>query len=198
MIPRRLIRKLNSKSGFTLTETLSTLVIMSMVGIMVTAGVVTAVRVYRQVTEYANAQVLLSNTITLLNDKLVYANPESVKVSGKTISFENMQNDEFENIQIRKMEISFEEEAGGAQKGLYVSYVKSEGEHGTKTTPELLVPYSINEDINVYTDWTIDPPESETDGSRTLTLYVYIRSASDDSVVIGPIKYKIQTLNSKM
>ena len=101
-----------------------------------------------------------------------------------------------------KMEISFENssgEAGSAPKGLYVSYVKSEGEHTVKTTPELLVPYSVNDDIDVYSDWTIDSSVSESDGRKTLTLTldIYIKSIADYSEIIKIEDYKIQTVNSE-
>ena len=70
--------KIKSKNGFSLTETLTTLIIMSFVGIMITSGMATAMRVYKQVTEYARAQILYSTAYILINDDLIYADPTSV------------------------------------------------------------------------------------------------------------------------
>ena len=91
-----LLRKLNNKNGFSLTETLTTMIIMSFVGIMVTTGILSSSRVYKQITEYANAQLMLSNTITALHDEIIYALPDSLPDSlpknSNEITFEHVKN----------------------------------------------------------------------------------------------------------
>lgn len=97
MISKNVSLKIKSKKGFSLTETLTTLIIMSLVGIMITVGLATATRVYKQVTEYARAQVLFSTAYTLINDELIYVDPDSVvpkDTESKTISFNNMNKSE--------------------------------------------------------------------------------------------------------
>lgn len=87
--------KIKNKNGFSLTETLTTLIIMSFVGIMITSGMATAMRVYKQVTEYSRAQMLFSTAYTLITDDLIYADPISVipkNTESKAISFDNMNN----------------------------------------------------------------------------------------------------------
>ncbi|SFG29888.1 hypothetical protein [Oribacterium sp. WCC10] len=130
-------RKINSKDGFSLTETLTTLLIMSLVGIMITTGMATAVKAYRQVTEYADAESLLSNTIVLLTDELSYADTQkTIQASGNTATFFLIDD--------REVRISFDEE-----KGICKSYKKTDG---TYTSPEPLVSYQNNEFI---TNWNV-------------------------------------------
>ncbi|ETP71952.1 prepilin-type N-terminal cleavage/methylation domain-containing protein [Lachnospiraceae bacterium JC7] len=190
MIFRKALRKLNSSRGFTLTETLSTLVIMSLVGLMITAGIVTAVRVYKEVTQYANAQVLLTNTMTLLNDNLIYAKPETVHVNGKTVSFEHEKTG--------VMHISAENSSGGGEvssnRGICISY----GEGDDETEFEPLVSYEKNEDV--YTDWTISASDASdiNDSKRKIKVFTITLSVkSGDESIIDIPEYKIQTLNSR-
>jgi len=130
-------RKINSKDGFSLTETLTTLLIMSLVGIMITTGMATAVKTYRQVTEYADAESLLSNTIVLLTDEMTYADTKkTIQANGSTAIFTLIDG--------RVVRISFDEE-----KGICKSYKKTDG---TYTSLEPLVSYQKNEFI---TNWNI-------------------------------------------
>lgn len=181
MIFGKAFRKLNNSNGFTLTETLSTLVIMSLVGLMITAGIVTAVRVYREVTEYANAQVLLTNTMTILNDNLIYAKPDTVQVSDNKVKFEHIQNG------IMQISAENSSDVEGSNKGLCISY----GEESSKTAPEPLVSYEKNEDI--YTDWTITDANGS-DGGKVFTITLRVKSGNENIIEIPD--YKIQTLNS--
>ena len=132
--------KITDSRGFTLTETLSTIIIMSMVGIMVATGMATMARVHRQMTEYEEAQMLLVNTLTLLKDKLIYAKPDSetFSVESGTLTFEHAS----EGI-IRLNTVS---EGTG---GLAISYKKD----GGFTAPQPLVGYQKKEDI--FTDWNV-------------------------------------------
>lgn len=67
---KRLRQKLHSQSGFTLTELFATIVILLLVAGVVAGGVPAAVRAYEQVVDGANAQLLLSTTMTVLRDEL--------------------------------------------------------------------------------------------------------------------------------
>ena len=63
-------QKLRSQGGFTLTELFATIVILLLVAGIVAGGIPAAVRAYEQVVDGANAQLLLSTTMTVLRDEL--------------------------------------------------------------------------------------------------------------------------------
>ena len=62
--------KLKSRSGFTLAETLLAILILLLVSSIVAQGIPVARNVYNRVVLGANAQVLLSTTVTALRDEL--------------------------------------------------------------------------------------------------------------------------------
>ena len=66
-------QKLRSQGGFTLTELFATIVILLLVAGIVAGGIPAAVRAYEQVVDGANAQLLLSTTMTVLRDELSQA-----------------------------------------------------------------------------------------------------------------------------
>lgn len=76
--------KLKSKCGFTLAELLITILILLMVSSVVAAGVPAAANAYRKVMDAANAQMLLSTTVTSLRRELAFA--ESVPVKGTAVT----------------------------------------------------------------------------------------------------------------
>jgi len=63
-------KKLKKRVGFTLAETLITVIIILMVSSLLGAGIPAAVQAYQKVVDAANAQLLLSTTITRLNEEL--------------------------------------------------------------------------------------------------------------------------------
>ena len=63
-------RKLNSRGGFTLAETLLAVLILLMVSVIVATGVPVAKNAYEKVVIAANAQVLLSTAVNTLRDEL--------------------------------------------------------------------------------------------------------------------------------
>ncbi len=184
MILKKAFLKLNNKKGFTLTETLSTLVIMSLVGIMVTAGIVTAVGVYKEVTEYANAQVLMTNTITLLNDTLIYADPITVEPH-ETSSIS------FEDTATKKLITISAENSGESKKGICISYGENNSD-GKYKDKEPLINYVSNSDINVYTDWQIMP----TSDGKAFIINLLVRGKSGDKEIARIDNYRIETINS--
>lgn len=83
--------KLNNDHGFSLTELLATIAIMSLVTLAIAAGSVTAVRVYKQVSIKANAQTLLATSITAMSDEFEHAvvdDAESEKTEKKAITID--------------------------------------------------------------------------------------------------------------
>lgn len=63
-------KKLKKRVGFTLAETLIAVLIILMVSSLLGAGIPAAVQAYQKVVDAANAQLLLSTTITRLNEEL--------------------------------------------------------------------------------------------------------------------------------
>lgn len=63
-------RTAGSGSGFTITELLVALLVVTMVSIIVATGVPSAINAYRGVVASSNAQVALSTTTTVLRDEL--------------------------------------------------------------------------------------------------------------------------------
>ncbi len=86
--------KLN-RAGFSLTELLAAVLILAMVSTVVAGGIPVARDAYRKVTVSANAQVLLSTTISALRNQLGTATIEKVgttdvgdaAVSGASVTF---------------------------------------------------------------------------------------------------------------
>lgn len=75
---KRVRKKPNTASGFTLAETLMTVLILLMVSAVVAAGIPAASSAYAKVVDGANAQVLLSTTVTALRDELAVATEVTV------------------------------------------------------------------------------------------------------------------------
>ncbi len=67
------MKKLKSSGGFTLAETLMTVLILVMVAGVVAGGIPAAVRAYSKAIDAANAQVLISTTVNALRGELTTA-----------------------------------------------------------------------------------------------------------------------------
>lgn len=75
----------NSRSGFTLAETLIAMLLMSFVGLIVTGGIAMGAQVYGRIVERSNAELLLSTTLLELRDQLDRVN--EVKLDGTTLVY---------------------------------------------------------------------------------------------------------------
>lgn len=84
-MPVKLRKKLKGGGGFTLAETLIALMILLMVSAVVAAGVPLAANAYRKVVDSANADLLLSTTMTRLRSELAYAS--EVSCDGTAITY---------------------------------------------------------------------------------------------------------------
>ena len=74
---RKLIIKRNNRKGFSLTELLVAVLILSMVSAVVAGGIPVARDAYEKITVTANAQVMLSTAISALRNELCTANVET-------------------------------------------------------------------------------------------------------------------------
>ena len=84
--------KINRKTGFSLTELLAAVLILGMVSSVVAGGIPVARDAYNKVTVSANAQVLMSTTISALRSQLGVGKIDSVGVDGKSIKYLNGKN----------------------------------------------------------------------------------------------------------
>lgn len=77
----------NLRAGFTLAEMLVALLILLMVSSVVAAGIPVAVRAYTKVTRSANAEVLLSTSVSALRDQLGTARDITVSEDKKSVTY---------------------------------------------------------------------------------------------------------------
>lgn len=85
---RMIIRKTRrNRAGFSLAETLIVILILLMVSAIVGAAIPTASTVYKKTVDTANAQLLLSTTMTVLRDELNAAKNISVSSDKTEITF---------------------------------------------------------------------------------------------------------------
>ena len=84
---KRILTRLGSRRGFSIGEMLVAVLILVMVSAVVAAGVPVAANAYYKVVDSANAQMLLSTTLTKLRTELSTAT--DVSCSGTTISYRN-------------------------------------------------------------------------------------------------------------
>jgi type II secretory pathway pseudopilin PulG len=98
-------QKLNSQTGFTLAETLITVLILLMVSAVVAGGVPAAANAYAKAVDAANAHVLLSTTVDALRSELSTA-----------WDVENLKSDE-----AGEKGITYYSSATGSQSKIYIS-----------------------------------------------------------------------------
>jgi len=79
-------RKLKSRKGFTLAETLMAMLILLLMSALVAGGIPVAARVYTKAVDAANAQVLLSTTVTELRYTLCGAHDFEVVSEDATVT----------------------------------------------------------------------------------------------------------------
>ena len=82
-------RRLREKRGFTLSETLITVLILLMVSAIVAGGVPAAANAYYKIIDAANAQILLTDTVTSLRSELAVAINPVVNDSTKEVTYTN-------------------------------------------------------------------------------------------------------------
>ena len=122
---RQIFKRIKNRRGFTLTETMVTLIIVLLVFGIVVTGIPIAVNALHKIVDTANAQLLMSTTMIKLRDELGKA--ESVSTSGTAITYQT--SDGFN----RRIDCKDNADDGG----IYVEYLS--GLSGTASKPELLV-----------------------------------------------------------
>ena len=81
--------KIAEKTGFSLTELLATTLILSLVTATIASSIPGAIRAYRTVVDVANANILLTSTITKLRSELTGASEIKISSDKKTVDYTN-------------------------------------------------------------------------------------------------------------
>lgn len=183
---QKLLHKLNNRRGFSLTEMLATVLIMGFVGIIITTGAATVQRVYRKVVAHANAQTALTTTITLMKDQLAFADPESITVSGTTISFQNLNSGE-QTITLNP---------GTANRGFTLTYSAAGTGTGTNTILPLLSDSAITSDLCVCFDGD-DSGFSWDPATKVITVTKLVAKDTRTNTVQARASFKVLLVNDK-
>ena len=186
---QKLLHKLNKRQGFSLTEMLATVLIMGFVGIIITTGAATVQRVYRKVVAHANAQTALTTTITLMKDQLAFADPESITVSGTTISFQNLNSGE------QTITLNPGTASGPANRGFTLTYTAGDETGTSGTTLPLLSDSAITSDLCVCFDtdggFTWDPT------TKVITVTNLVAKDTRTDAVQAHASFKVLLVNGK-
>ena len=118
--------KIAEKTGFSLTELLTTTLILSLVTATIASSIPGAIRAYRTVVDVANANILLTSTITKLRSELTGASEIKISSDKKTVDYTNGK-----GVLCR---IKFVESNDKA-KGIYYYEFKSDDKDRTETNP---------------------------------------------------------------
>ena len=184
---QKLLHKLNNRRGFSLTEMLATVLIMGFVGIIITTGAATVQRVYRKVVAHANAQTALTTTITLMKDQLAFADPESITVSGTTISFQNLNSGE-QTITLNP---------GTANRGFTLTYSAAGTGTGTNTTLPLLSNSAITSDLCVCFDMDGSSGFSWDPATKVITVTKLVAKDTRTNTVQARASFKVLLVNDR-
>ncbi len=212
----KLLHKLNKRQGFSLTEMLATVLIMSFVGIIITTGAATVQRVYRKVVAHANAQTALTTTITLMKDQLAFADPESIGAGGTTISFRNLNSGE-QTITLNPGTASGTAtidpsaaaggtngvsngttESGTANRGFTLTYTAGDGtETASSTTLPLLSDSAITSDLCVCFDTDATSGFSWDPATKVITVTNLVAKDTRTDTVQARASFKVLLVNGK-
>lgn len=202
---QKLLHKLNKRQGFSLTEMLATVLIMGFVGIIITTGAATVQRVYRKVVAHANAQTALTTTITLMKYQLAFADPESITVSGTTISFQNLNSGE-QTITLNPGTASgtaaidpgtAATDPGTANRGFTLTYsAAGTGTGASSTTLPLLSDSAITSDLSVCFDGD-DSGFSWDPATKVITVTNLVAKDTRTDTVQARASFKVLFVNDK-
>lgn len=135
-----MLRKLNQKAGFTLAETLVTILILLMVSSIVAGGIPAATNAYYKAVDGANAQVLLSTAATALRDELGTA--RDITVSGTGLTYYNRDDSRKSMISLGTEDILLTEFVESTVEGMQAAQLTRELVSRAAATARLHVKYS--------------------------------------------------------
>ena len=145
-------RKLNSRGGFTLAETLLAVLILLMVSVIVATGVPVAKNAYEKVVIAANAQVLLSTAVNTLRDELGTAWDVEVVEEGKT--------------ELKTTKIKYFCADTGARAEIYLNAEKDNTVYRTRFAPQTADMVALGISVATDQDGPLVSPQASTERLR--------------------------------
>ena len=184
---KKLRRKLRDRSGFTLAELLIVVLILLLVSTVVATGVPAAVNSYQKVVDSANAQLLLSTTVTSLRRELSLAG--SIEVEGTQVkSYTNSTRGLGQTITDETGPVEARYSLSSEENGIMRTWMDSEGK---AIVPEALTRAGRNNETRMVPKYDALTYEG---GIITVS---QLRIEKDGTALAGPIDLKIQTLAVK-
>lgn len=167
--------------GFTIAETLITVLILLMVTSVVAAGIPAAKEAYEKVVFNANAEMLLSTSVTAIRGQLVTAGNVKVEADGKTLGFYSSNTGFNERI--------YPEEAEDGT--LMVTEFSGEGPESRQVTRKLVSDAAATKDL--YITWEGVACEGNVVTINGLSVRRKSRAGTDEKPVseAGPLKIRV-------
>ncbi|MCR5041024.1 MAG: prepilin-type N-terminal cleavage/methylation domain-containing protein [Clostridia bacterium] len=173
--------RIRNRSGFTLTETLMAVLILMLVGTIVAAGVPMATRTYTKIVDSANAQALLSTTMTCLRDELGTAS--GISFNGTDISYTNASGS------ATKIYLKGDAGANGDTPGIYIQEYADIAPDEPQYTRLLVSDAASNRNLHATFE---SPSYNAGDGVITLT-NLAVKKGDDTLAKIETFKIRVLT-----
>ncbi len=165
------IDKLKKCDGFTLSETLITILILLMVFSIIAAGIPSALRALNGITDSSDAQLLLSNAMTRLRDELGKAS--SLETSGSAILYNDS-----DGISCR---IDCVDASASDAPGIYLHRYDADSVEKNK--------YLLVSDKNLYMTYSI---ENDYDHGGVLTISdLSVKKGTDTLLTVDEFKIRV-------
>lgn len=135
---KKITRKLNSSSAFSLAETLVAILIMLMVSAIVAGGIPAARNAYEKIMKAADAEVMMSTAISTLRNELGTAT--KVKAASNSLIYFSEAVEASSRISKGKYDFTKGKLSGKSEETIkYQKYAKTFEEQETESTPVLLI-----------------------------------------------------------
>ena len=186
--------RLKSRGGFSLAEVLITILILLLVTVIVAEGVPTALRAYDRIVTAANAQALLSTTMTKLRNELSTASDVKVGEDHASISFTD---DDGLRVNLYLGTLS------SGEKGICITETYGVTDETASTTPRLLISEAAS-NRNLYvtyagkkdSDGNVLTPAVDYSGGVVTFSNLSVKSNNADDKVLAKIDtYEIRVLS---
>ena len=159
-------QKLNNRKGFSLTELLVAVLILSMVSAVVAGGIPVARDAYEKVTLSANAQVTLSTAISALRNELCAAS--EVNIESNTVEYYSPSIQNYSKIGIDGSDIKL--------------YLFSKNEEGTPPVGRLLVSEKARDNQLHVTYKSVGFKESGGSVDKSIIVFTGLKVLDNDNV----------------
>lgn len=121
-IRKKIRKKLNNRQGFTLAETLVTLIIVGLVTTAVASGAGILRSVYKDVTLKANAQTVMSTAITAMRNHMEFASPVDPDDKENAIFKDEDSGTAMSFVNASKNSTSGNQSGNGSAQTVYIQY----------------------------------------------------------------------------